>query len=167
MKLRSGLLAAVVALVPVLATALPAAAEPVAPGPVVQSFYADSGDACVAGYTRGVLGWESGPPSYRVVVAVRGAVVDRPTPTDPRACPADSRFTVATFTAYVGRTAVDSNYRRADNGTVTFGFTLGVNSNLVTIDRVTVQVCRLSLLPGPYDYCGAPVDYFAPVRTTG
>jgi hypothetical protein len=165
MKLRSGLFAAVVALVPVLATAVPAAA---APGPAAQSFYADSGDACVAGYTRGVLGWElAGPPSYRVVVAVRGAVVDRPTPSDPRACPADPRYTVATFTAYVGRTEVDSDARRVDNGTLTFGFTLGVNSNVVTIDRLTVQVCRVSLLPGPYDYCGAPVDYFPPVRTTG
>ncbi len=164
MRLRSGLFAAVAALVPIIATAVPAAAAPAAPAPVVQ-FYADSGDACVAGYTRGLLGWEvAEPPSYRVTVAVRGGVVDRPTPNDPRACPADPRYTVATFTAYVGRTEVDSQARRVDNGSLTFGFTLGVNSNVLTVDRVVVQVCRLSLLPGPYDYCGAPVDYRAPVR---
>lgn len=152
------------------AAARSAPAAPAAPPAVVvpQSFAADSGDNCRYGATRGTLGWVFGaPPSYRVTVAVRGTVVDRPTPDDTRVCPGDRRYTIATFTAYAGRLEVDSDARRVDDGSLAFEFTLGLNSNLITIDRVVVQVCRISLLPGPYDYCGTPQEYRVPIHTTG
>jgi hypothetical protein len=168
---RLGLLAVAMALG--MAVAAPAAAAPAAaPAPdaaaaVVEPFYADSGDACVYGHTRGQLGWELlPPPRYLITVAVRGVVVDRPTANDPRACPNDSHYTMATFTAFAGRTVVASDARRVNDSTLTFGFVLGANSN-VAFDRVVVQVCRISLLPRPSDYCGTPQEYRAPVRITG
>ncbi|HEU5107728.1 MAG TPA: hypothetical protein VFT95_04050 [Micromonosporaceae bacterium] len=170
MKLRPRLLAVAVAVAStaaVVTVTAPTASASIVPGPVVQAFHADSGDRCLAGVTDGSLGWAlAAPPDYRVTVAVRGVVTDRPTPNDPRACPADPRYTMATFTAYAGRAEVDSEARRVDNGSLDFRFTLSVNSNLVTIDRVVVQVCRLSLLSDPFDYCGAPVEYRAPIRVT-
>ena len=138
---------------------------------VTQPFYADSGDACPYGYTRGVLGWQLGvPPSYRLTVVVSGSVVDRPLPADPtNACPDDARYSIATFSAYAGSALVGQEARRVENGELSFKFTLGVNSNFAAIDRVTVQVCRPSTLPGPVPdvYCGKPQEYRAPATIDG
>jgi hypothetical protein len=125
---------------------------------LVQRFYADSGDQCPYGITQGTLEWVRIPFNENAV-NVRGELIDRPTPNDPNVrCGDDRRYSVATFTAYSGRTVVDSEARRADNGHVTFSFQLNSRA-FALIDLVVVQVCRPAVTPSPPVYCGPREEY--------
>lgn len=136
-------------------------------GVATQRFYADSGDDCRYGSTDGTLSWRVTWPPYHVLhVEVAGRVADRPLPADPGwSCRDDRYYSVVTFTAYSGSTVVDQESRRADNGVVSFAFTLGRNSAASRLDRVVVQVCRHPLYTLPPSYCGRAVEYRPPVIT--
>jgi len=173
--------AAVVLATALLATALLAAgvsgtasAKPSATAATVsQPFAADSGDRFKCGSTNGQFGWHPGSPQ---TVDVQGTVADHPLPGEPRngACgdswyPDDGYFTDVTFTAYAGASQVGSVSASADNGERTFpsGFALNASG---PIERVTVQVCRLShgppaLPPVPVRYCGPAQTYQSPLAT--
>lgn len=149
-----------------VATATPAGAAPSHAVPVVapavaQEFKADSGDRCGYGYTTGALAWRTDRPTVHAVVDVKGVVADRPLPADPGAvCPDDRAYSTAAFVAYAGRTVVDSKLVRADNDSVDFRLTLGLDSTIApVIDRVVVQVCRYSTSPIGISYCGSPRTY--------
>jgi hypothetical protein len=142
--------------------AFPAAAQAAT---ITQSFHADSGDVCRYGFTDGTLGWRFGTTSPLPVIGVdvNGKLTDRPLPADPStACRDDHYYSTATFTAYAGSVAVDRQTRNADNGAVTFQFTLGSSSSTTHIDRVVIQVCRSPINTLPPSYCGQAVVYFAP-----
>jgi len=95
-------------------------------------------------------------------VDVKGTLTDRPPPADPStACPDDHYYSTATFTAYAGSVAVDRQARSANNGVVTFEFTLGSSSATTRLDRVIIQVCRSPVLTVPPTYCGKAAVYFA------
>jgi hypothetical protein len=129
---------------------------------ISQAFAADSGDSCRYGTTSGTLGWQIGPsPLPTPGVAVNGKVADRPLPTGPvTTCGNDGYSSTVSFTAYLGGVAVDRQSRTADNGTVTFSFTLG--STAKGVDRVDVQVCRNPVVTLPPSYCGRAVTYLRP-----
>lgn len=132
---------------------------------ITQQFAADSGDACHYGTTSGTLGWTYGTTSPLPVsaVAVKGQVSDRPLPTDPAAiCTSDGYSSTATFTAYAGSVEIEQQSRSADNGTVSFEFTLGKATAAAAVDRVVVQVCRNPVRTLPPSYCGKAVTYLAP-----
>jgi len=143
------------ALLAALAIAAPARADIAPPQP----FYADSGDACVYGHTKGDLLWVTPGPLPAVTVNLTGSVVDRPTPTDPRACRDDGFYSIATFTAYSGSVVVGSQAVRVDNGQVPFQFSLGTNRPGTPVTHLVVQVCRDPLVTLPPSYCGRPVTY--------
>jgi hypothetical protein len=152
------ILAAAVAVLAALPTPAQAAT-------ITQSFHADSGDACRYGFTDGTLAWQYGTTSPLPVlrVDVKGSLTDRPLPADPAtACPDDHYYSTATFTAYAGSVAVDHQSRSANNGIVTFSFTLGSSSTTTHVDRVVIQVCRSPLVTLPPTYCGTAVVYPAP-----
>jgi hypothetical protein len=153
------------ALAAVLVTAGPApasAAAEVAPDVIItQVFAADSGEVCPLGVTRGTLGWHVGIGGSQPIVDVKGVVDDRgPIST----CGGDVRYTTAIFTAYSGNVVVDSEVRRADDGQQTFSFSLTARTQ---VSLVIVQVCRPSLTPGPFEYCGPPQKYRTPVAIAG
>lgn len=142
----------------ILATALTAAAiaaSGATASPVLQRFSVPSGDNCTYGYTEGQIEWSSLAPAYSVTLT--GVIADRPIPTDPiLVCRDDGRYTIAKYLAYAGDRLVDETARRVDNGMARFQFTLGGSTAVPAIDRVTIQVCRVSLItpsPSP-DYCG-------------
>jgi hypothetical protein len=153
---RTLALAIAAALLAALAAPAPARAD------FTQSFYADSGDACTYGYTRGTLVWRFPGP---VALEVTGVLVDRPTPAEPSFCRDDGFFSTATFTAYSGNAIVDTAAVRADNGEVRIQLTLGRNSAVSRVNRLVVQVCRDPLRTLPPSYCGRPVTY-SPIGTT-
>lgn len=142
--------------------ALTAASTAQADGSVVlQTFYADSGDQCPMGYTKGTLGWHAGPVVNDVdVVHVNGYLVDRPLPTDPSTACRDLRWSVASFTAYSGGMAVDKKQVKVDNGQLDFTFDL--SARLRIIEAVSIQVCRFSPNSVTPDYCGKQVVYKRP-----
>jgi hypothetical protein len=148
-------IAAAVALLATLAVPAPAHADIGPPQP----FYADSGDACVYGHTKGRLLWITPGPLPPVAVNVSGSVVDRPTPSDPVACRDDGYYSRATFTAYSGRVEVGSQAFRANNGEVKFEFSLGTNRPGSPVTHLVVQVCRDPLVTLPPSYCGRTVTY--------
>lgn len=123
--------------------------------PIVQRFSVPSGDNCTYGYTEGNLEWSSLTPAR--AVSVTGVIADRPIPNDPgAACRDDGRYTIAKYTAYAGNRPIDETARRVDNGVARFQFVLDASLSNAGIDRVTIQVCRVSLIapsPAP-DYCG-------------
>jgi hypothetical protein len=146
----------------VLGVGAPARAE----GSVVtQPFYADSGDTCRFGVTKGTLSWIAVGPLPVITVNVAGSLLDRPLPTDPSTGCRDPRYSSATFTAYNGTVVVDREQQRVDNGEITFRFplTAPLPGPVQPINRVVVQVCRHAL-PGITipDYCGAAVEYRQP-----
>ncbi|MBX6355116.1 MAG: hypothetical protein IRZ05_04570 [Micromonosporaceae bacterium] len=141
--------------------ALPAPAH--ADGIPARPFYADSGDSCTYGYTRGTLIWRSPGPMNVIAVDVSGSVVDRPTLAEPTLCRDDGFYTIATFTAYSGRAAVDRRAVKADNGEEPFQFILGGNSAASGLTHLVVQVCRSPLVTLPPSYCGKPVTYYPTV----
>jgi hypothetical protein len=143
------------ALLATLAIAAPARADIVPPRP----FYADSGDTCVYGYARGDLLWVTPGPLPPIAVNLTGSVVDRPSPTDPRACRDDGFFSTATFTAYSGTVVVGSQAVRSNNGQVPFQFSLGTNRPETPVTHLVVQVCRDPLVTLPPSYCGRAVTY--------
>jgi hypothetical protein len=146
-----------------VAVAPPAQADTV----VRQPFSVDSGDSCQYGLSRGELGWHLRPlDGLPVAVEIDGSVVDRPLSTGPSLCPDDRRFTVVTFTAFVGRTVLDSRAVRADNGVERVDVEIGRDSYPARIERLVVQVCRRSPLGTPFDYCGAAQVYNAPISVT-
>lgn len=154
----------------VVATGTPAAADHPT---VAQRFAADSGDNCRYGATEGQLEWAAIHPPELPSVAVSGALIDRPVPveTDTR-CPDDFFFTSATFSAYTGNVLVDSEVRRVNNGVVSFNLRLmpelSPGPPISRIERVTIQVCRESLVwvgPIPPRYCGRTQTY-APAQIT-
>lgn len=122
-------------------------------------FYADSGDACVYGFTEGTLGWRFPGP---VAVDVSGSVVDKPRLAEPTFCRDDGFYTIATFTAYSGRVVVDSRAAKADNGENGFHFTLGSTSTdtATRLTHLVVQVCRDPVRTLPPSYCGRAVTYY-------
>jgi hypothetical protein len=132
---------------------------------VTQQFYADSGDSCRFGVTRGTLSWIAVGPLAVTTVDVAGSLLDRPLPTDPSTACRDPRYSSATFTAYNGTVVVDREQQRVDNGQVTFRFqlTAPMPGPVQPINRVVVQVCRHAL-PGTTipDYCGKAVEYRQP-----
>ena len=146
------------------ATALAATKSNVAPV-VTQEFFADSGDRCVYGQVRGVLGWHlppvGGPPS---AVDASGVLVDRPTgPITTPECTDDRRFSVVTLSAYSGGSVIDTEVVRADNGQQRFALTLVGEIRRAPIDMVVVYVCRHSLATGRPDYCGSRQVFRAPI----
>lgn len=137
--------------------------------PPAQPFYADSGDDCLYGYTKGEMTIDPLPPTV-ASLSVSAIVVDRPLPADPgKPCVDDYRYTAALFTAYSDGTTVDSEMLQVDNGQLEATFTLGdVSWKDTPIDLVAVQVCRVSpgiimdeasIIPLLYDYCGQPQEY--------
>jgi hypothetical protein len=147
--------AAATALLAALAIPAPAHAQMLPPQP----FYADSGDACTYGYTKGTLLWRTPGPLPAISVEVTGAIVDRPTPTEPSFCREDGFYSTATFTAYSEKVIVDSGAVRADNLEVPFQLTLGANSASSPLTHLVVQVCRDPLVIKPPSYCGPSVTY--------
>jgi hypothetical protein len=140
-----------------VATAGPAIADTI----VTQPFAADSGDAC--GQTSGKLGWHTGPIiGNKSVVDVNGTLVDRPTLAEPGLSCRDDRISYATFTAYNGKSVVDSDAAKADNERATFALQLSAGLG-TPIDRVVVQVCRATVAGTGVEYCGKPVEYKLPV----
>jgi hypothetical protein len=128
-------------------------------------FAADSGDACPYGTTSGTLGWRYGTASPLPVLAVdvKGRLTDRPLPNDPSAaCRDDGYNSSASFVAYAGSVEVDRQTRTANNGTVSFEFTLGRSSASASINRVVIQICRSPIFTLPPSYCGKAVTYLAP-----
>ena len=123
------------------------------------SYFADSGDSCRYGSTKGLLVLPSVPTR---TVLVSGAVVDRPaTPGVPELCPDDGRFSLAILTAYTGNTVGDGQRVPVDNATREYRFEL---TNAQAITKVSVQVCRQPRLPGgPPAYCGAVTDIPLPL----
>ncbi|ROO50763.1 hypothetical protein EDC02_5616 [Micromonospora sp. Llam0] len=156
---RTVLRAATVLAAALAAVALAASGATASPS-ILQRFSVPSGDTCTYGYTQGQLEWRLAPPAS--AVRVTGVVVDRPFPTDPGAvCRDDSRYTIASYTAYAGERVVDETARRVDNGRVEIAFVLGADAYDRGIDRLVIQVCRVSLLditPIP-DYCGRPYTF--------
>jgi hypothetical protein len=143
--------------------ALTAASTAQADGSVVlKAFYADSGDQCPMGYTKGTLGWHVGPvPGDVDVVHVNGYLVDRPLPADPSLVCRDLRWSVASFTAYSNGVVVDKEQVKVDNGRLDFTFDL--SARLRVIGAVVIQVCRFSPNRVTPDYCGKPVEYQRPI----
>lgn len=148
-------IASAAALVAALSFAAPAHADIVPARP----FYADSGDACGYGYTKGSLLWVTPGPLPAIAVNLTGSVVDRPAPAEPVACRDDGYLSTATFTAYSGRAVVGSQAVRADNGEVPFRFSLGTNQPGTPVTHVVIQVCRDPILTLPPSYCGQAVTY--------
>jgi hypothetical protein len=156
MKRAHLLLSGAAALAAVFSLAAPAAAA------VQLPFFAESGDKCQYGYTKGVLSLPTVPTR---VVHVAGVVVDRPAePGIPELCPDDGRFSFAVLIAYTGTTAVDGERVAVDNGAVDYKLDLTSTSTTRPIDRVSVQVCRQPrLVGGPPAYCGVAQDYRLPI----
>lgn len=143
------------ALLAALAIPTPASADIAPPRP----FHADSGDACVYGYTAGSLLWITPGPLPPIAVTVTGSIVDRPTAMDPRACRDDGYYSTARFTAYSGRLVVGSQAVRADNDEVSFQLSLGTNLPGTPVTHIEIQVCRDPLVTLPPSYCGKSVTY--------
>ena len=169
------LLAAVVLAGVLIATA-PAKASTDGPG-TGQPFAADSsnkqvGDTCPMGLTSGTLDWHTGlgPRTPGIIgstktVDVAGIVADHPLPSDlSTACGEDGRFTTATFAAYSAGVQIASSAQKADNGELDFSFALKAAQ---PIQLITVQVCRTTLDPAPFTYCGLLQKYPAPIAPTG
>jgi hypothetical protein len=150
----------------VLGVSVPAHAEGSA---VTHPFYADSGDSCRFGVTKGTLTWIAVGPLPVTRVVVSGSLLDRPLPDDPSTACRDPRYSSATFTAYRGTVVVDREQQRVDNGEITFRFELAapLPGSVQPIDRVVIQVCRHAL-PGTTipDYCGRAVEYRQPPTTS-
>jgi hypothetical protein len=128
-------------------------------------FAANSGDSCPYGTTSGTLGWRYGTTSPLPVFAVdvKGRLSDRPSLNDPStACHDDGYNSSASFVAYAGSIEIDRQTRTANNGTISFEFTLGRSSASPSINRVVIQVCRSSIFTLPPSYCGKAVTYLAP-----
>lgn len=145
------------ALAAVFSLAAPAAAA------VQLPFFADSGDSCRYGITKGEL---SVPTVPTRLVRVSGAVADRPAgPGIPEVCPDDGRFSVAILIAYTGPKPVDAERIPVDNGTREYKFDLAPDEpSILPIDRVSVQVCRQPReAGGPPIYCGVARDYWLPI----
>ncbi|MCZ7419889.1 hypothetical protein O7605_10205 [Verrucosispora sp. WMMA2121] len=149
---RALLRAATVLAAALLATTVMAGSA--AASPISQRFSVPSGDNCTYGYTEGVLEWRSTAPTS--AVRLTGVVVDRPSANEPIACRDDRRYTIASYVAYAGERPIDRAAQRVDNGVLRFDFVLGSNASAVGIDRVVIQVCRMSLdRPSTVpDYCG-------------
>jgi hypothetical protein len=131
---------------------------------VEQPFFADSGDSCQYGLSRGMLGWHLPPlGGLPAIVDVDGSVADRPLTTGPSICPDDRRFTSVTFTALSGRTVLESALVRADNDVERVELRLGRDTYPARMDRVVVQVCRSSPVGTPPTYCGTAQVYRAPL----
>ncbi|WP_406068928.1 hypothetical protein [Micromonospora sp. NBC_01638] len=133
---------------------------------ITTPFHADSGDACRYGATDGTLGWQFGPttsPLPVTAVAVKGKLTDRPLPADSTiVCFDDHYNSSATFVAYSGSVEVARQTRTANNGTVSFEFTLGNSTHTASISRVVIQVCRSPIITLPPSYCGTAVTYLSP-----
>ncbi len=132
-----------------------------------QPFAADStnrqaGDTCPMGATRGTLGWHPGART----VEVTGTIADHPLPGDTDlACGEDGRFTTVTFAAYsAGGARKDTKSQKADNGQQRISTSLNATEPIVL---VTVQVCRTTLDPAPFTYCGALQKYPVPPVAAG
>jgi hypothetical protein len=140
--------------------------ETTADSSVEQPFAADSGDPCRYGEARGVIDWHLGPLATRpTVVDVEGRLLDRPLPDSPVApCGGDRRFSTVTLTAYARGAVVDSAVVRADNGVREFRLQLVNTANAARIERLTVQVCRLSSAGDPAESCGSKQEYRAPLN---
>jgi hypothetical protein len=141
------------------------ATQPEPDSTVEQPFTANSGDSCLYGQVKGMLGWRlppvGGPPT---AVDVSGATVDKPTaPITIPECGDDRRFTVVTVSAYAGGFPVDTELVRADNSIQRFAFQLTGETRRAPIELVVVHVCRHSLATGELDYCGARQVFRAPV----
>ncbi|TDD10830.1 hypothetical protein [Nonomuraea diastatica] len=148
-RLWAGLAATITA---VLLTAQPAAAR------ATVEFFADSGDQCRHGVTKGTLEWVEGHV-IRPVVQVKGTLSDS---AGPSICAPDEMHSRATFTAYNGATVVDSEEAKADDATVLVTIGLSDPTGVTSIDRVVVQVCRYSNSPIGTSYCGEAAAYKMP-----
>lgn len=137
------------------AVAAPAHADMVPARP----FAADSGDACGYGQTKGSLLWVTPGPLPAISVTISGVVVDRPVPQEVFGCRDDGYYSTVRFTAYSGRTVLGSQAVRADNGQVSYDFSLGSGRPELPVTQLTVQVCRDPLVTLPPSYCGKAVTY--------
>ncbi|MEU4742652.1 hypothetical protein AB0G02_19615 [Actinosynnema sp. NPDC023658] len=117
------------------------------------AFAAEHTDRCISSYTAGQLAWRNTlpvlPAEPVTAVKVTGEVALRNiTPCTPPA----GAVAVAVFTAYSGRTVVDTE-RRSTTSAAKFEFLLTVplvpTPTPVPIDRVTVQVCHAPITPIP------------------
>lgn len=166
MTLSSLSVAAAGAAAVLLTGAAPAVAQAKEFPVIVELFAADSGDRCrlkpdrgPMGATKGVLGWHVSIIGNEPIVDVKGSVFDQPLPDDTgRAC-SDGLFTSATFTALSGKTRVDTEIRRVDDGQADFSFRL---TGTTQITMVVIQVCRHPLGIG-ISYCGPAQQFPTPV----
>lgn len=130
-----------------------------------EPFYADSGDPCPLGLTRGKLRWiDVGGPRGAIGVEIVGVVVDRPTGAEPAPECGDPRSTTAAFTTYHGKTVVAAESVRVDDGELDFRARLPEPfAERLSIDLLVVQVCRHAPAGmGLHDYCGVLVEYRPP-----
>ncbi|XVS60931.1 hypothetical protein ACQPYE_21740 [Actinosynnema sp. CA-299493] len=117
------------------------------------AFKAEHTDRCLSSHTTGQLAWRNAQPDPSPLpvtsVEVTGEVALR----DITPCAPPTRaVAVAVFTAYSGRTVVDTE-RQSTTGATKFEFALTVpivpTPVPVPIDRVTVQVCHTAITPIP------------------
>lgn len=155
--------AATVLAAALVATAVAAGSAAASVLPITQRFSVPSGDSCTYGYTEGTLEWPSPVPVS--TVSVTGIIVDRPNPSEPiSTCRDDGYYTLATYVAYARERPVAESARRVDNGVQRFQFVLATSATVLAIDRVVIQVCRVSLTgtsPTP-DYCGRQHSFTPP-----
>ncbi|MFE2750551.1 hypothetical protein ACFXGA_00960 [Actinosynnema sp. NPDC059335] len=123
------------------------------PAAAAVPFKAEHTDRCLSSHTTGQLAWRNAlpvpTPHPVTAVKVTGEVALRnATP----CAPPTRAVAVAVFTAYNGRTAVDTE-RQSTTGATKFEFVLSVplvpTPTPVPIDRVTVQVCHTAITPIP------------------
>ncbi|GAA1309864.1 hypothetical protein [Saccharothrix xinjiangensis] len=123
------------------------------PAAAAVAFKAEHTTRCISSYTAGQLAWRNTlpvpPPQPVTAVKVTGEVALRNT--TPCVPPAGA-VAVAVFTAYTGRTVVDTE-RQSTTSATKFEFALTVplvpTPTPAPIDRVTVQVCHAALTPIP------------------
>ncbi|GAB2967986.1 hypothetical protein [Saccharothrix stipae] len=132
----------------------------------VVPFKAEHTDRCLGSYTAGQLAWRDAQPSPSPLpvsaVKVTGEVALRNTTP---CAPPPRTVAVAVFTAYNGRTVVDTE-RQGTTSATKFEFVLSApltpTPTPVPIDRVTVQVCHTAIAPSPTPdplTCGAISSY--------
>ncbi|MEU4445621.1 hypothetical protein AB0K14_25705 [Actinosynnema sp. NPDC050801] len=121
------------------------------PAAAAVAFKAEHTDRCLSSYTAGQLAWRNAQPTPSplpvTAIEVTGEVALRNTTP---CAPPTRTVAVAVFTAYNGRTVVDTE-RQSTTGATKFEFVLSapLSPTPVPIDRVTVQVCHTAIAPSP------------------
>ena len=137
MRTRLGVLALAAGITTALLPTVPAAAIPTPSPSRTATIDVDGDGECWTGSAEGRLTWDPGAPvrSVRVTATVVNAEV-----VDPNFLCAFVPGTHAVFTAYSGRTEVDSRAIDAYEGFEAISFDLG-GGPVTAIDRVEVTMC--------------------------